>query len=414
MKILYVADGRSPIALNWISYFIRAGHAVHLASTFPCPSIEGLASLEIIPVAMSGMYGNAEGGQAERVTWIRRLFPVRMRTLFRQFVAPFSLRGSSMKLQHMIERIQPDIVHAMRIPFEGMLASKAIQAIESGGSRSWKPPLLISVWGNDFTLHARATPGMFRYTRQALQAADGLHTDCQRDQRLAVELGFSAQKPAIVLPGGGGIQVDTFYPSDIQPEEGATREGEGVGPITIINPRGIRAYVRNDTFFHAIPLVIRKFPNVRFICIGMLGVAQAEKWCNELKIGEKVELLPAQSRLQMAELFRQSQVTVSITTHDGTPNTLLEAMACGSFPIVGDIESLHEWITQGENGLLVDPGDPNALAEAILTAISQPELSRHARELNLQLVRQRAEYGWVMQQAQEFYKKMISKGRELN
>ncbi len=122
----------------------------------------------------------------------------------------------------------------------------------------------------------------------------------------------------------------------------------------------------------------------------------------------------AQSRLQMAELFRQSQITVSVTTHDGTPNTLLEAMACGSFPIVGDIESLHEWITQGENGLLVDPGDPNALAEAILTAISRPELRRQARELNLQLVKQRAEYGWVMQQAEEFYERMISKKRELN
>ncbi len=184
-----------------------------------------------------------------------------------------------MKLQRMIERIQPNIVHAMRIPFEGMIASKAIEAIHKGNSNSWRPPLLISVWGNDFTLHARATPSMARYTQQALLVANGLHTDCQRDQRLAVELGFSAQKPAIVLPGGGGIQVDTFYPADIQPEEEAARVGEGVAPITIINPRGIRAYVRNDTFFHAIPLVIEKFPNVCFICIGMQGVAQAEKWC---------------------------------------------------------------------------------------------------------------------------------------
>ncbi len=414
MKILYVADGRSPIALNWISYFIREGHEVHLASTFPCPAKEGLSSLEIIPVAMSAIYSRENGRDAGRVTWIRRILPVRIRTMFRQFVAPFSLRGSSIKLQQMIERIRPDIVHAMRIPFEGMIASTAMQAINKRNSYTWRPPLLISVWGNDFTLHAKATPSMARYTRLALQAANGLHTDCQRDQRLAVELGFSAKKPAIILPGGGGIQMDTFYPSNIQPEEKAARVGEGVDPIVIINPRGIRAYVRNDTFFHSIPSVVGKISNVRFICIGMQGVAQVEKWCNELKIGEKVELLPPQSRLQMAELFRQSQITVSISMHDGTPNTLLEAMACGSFPIVGDIEALHEWITQGENGLLVNPGDPNALAEAILTVISHPEFRRQARELNLQLVRKRAEYGWVMQQGEEFYGRMISKVRELN
>ena len=41
----------------------------------------------------------------------------------------------------------------------------------------------------------------------------------------------------------------------------------------------------------------------------------------------------------MAALFRQAQVMLSITTHDGTPNTLLEGLASGCFPIAGDIES---------------------------------------------------------------------------
>ena len=118
-------------------------------------------------------------------------------------------------------------------------------------------------------------------------------------------------------------------------------------------------------FFTAIPSVIEKFPQIRFICPGMKGEAQAEKWLAEIGVGDKVELLPNQTRQQMAELFRRSEITLSITTHDGTPNTLVEALACGCFPIAGDIESLREWITPGENGLLVDPGDPEALAEAI-------------------------------------------------
>ena len=41
------------------------------------------------------------------------------------------------------------------------------------------------------------------------------------------------------------------------------------------------------------PWWLKNTPNVHFICPGMQGEAQAEKWCNELKIGEKVELLPA-------------------------------------------------------------------------------------------------------------------------
>ena len=151
-----------------------------------------------------------------------------------------------------------------------------------------KPPLVISVWGNDFTLHAKATQAMGRHTRQALKFADGLHCDCHRDQRLAGELGFEAGKPQVLVPCAGGVRMDTFYPADRTMDEDR--------PITIINPRGFRAYVRNDTFFHAIPAVIAKIPKVHFICPGMGGEAQAEKWLAETGMNDKVELLPKQSR----------------------------------------------------------------------------------------------------------------------
>jgi glycosyltransferase involved in cell wall biosynthesis len=100
----------------------------------------------------------------------------------------------------------------------------------------------------------------------------------------------------------------------------------------------------------------------------------------------------------MAELFRSSQVVVSPSTHDGTPNTLLESMACGCFPIAGDIESLREWITPGLNGLLVDLVESRALSEATLIALRSPELRAQAAQHNWQLVLERAEYRKVMRE----------------
>jgi hypothetical protein len=50
MRILFIADGRSPIALNWIEYFVQEGHEVHLASTYPCAPNIGLESLIVIPI----------------------------------------------------------------------------------------------------------------------------------------------------------------------------------------------------------------------------------------------------------------------------------------------------------------------------------------------------------------------------
>ncbi len=391
MRILFVADGRSPIALNWMRYFTETGHEVHLVSTYPCVPDLALASLHQVAVA----FGEIAPGEGERrrTGILRALLPPGLRTGLRQWLGPFTLQKGARRLRQVVDIVQPQLIHAMRIPYEGMLAAMALQ--ESG-----KPPLLISVWGNDFTLHARATPWMAALTRHTLRRADALHTDCHRDLRLAHEWGFAAEKPYVVLPGNGGVQSDVFYPPPTPPENTAAAR--------VINPRGLRAYVRNDTFFRAIPLVLAKRPEVRFICPAMAGEAQALRWVEKLGIAHAVELLPRQSRSQMADLFRQAQVAVSPTTHDGTPNTLLEAMACGCFPIAGDIASLREWITPGENGLLVNPGDPRALAEAILTALERPQLRWQAQQINTRLVAERADYRRVMQAAETFYKTILA------
>jgi glycosyltransferase involved in cell wall biosynthesis len=387
MRILFVADGRSPIALNWMLYFISAGHEVHLASSFPCQPEPGLASFTVVPVALSEVKETANtpgGGGRDRL--LHRVLPVGLRTKVRQWLGPLTLPWAARKLRRIVQEVQPELVHAMRIPYEGMLAALALSKVST--------PLVISVWGNDFTLHANTTPLMKYYTRLALQGAAALHTDCQRDQYLAQEWGFDRAKPAIVLPGGGGIQMDVFYPDlDMVNEQ----------PPLVLNPRGLRAYVRTETIFRAMGLVHAQRPHVRFACTGMAGQSEALRWVGELGLERAVELLQPLSREQMAGLFRQAQVMLSITTHDGTPNTLLEGLASGCFPIAGDIAALREWITPGINGLLVDPGDAKGLAEAILQALDQPELRSRARAINLELVRERAEYGRVMRQAEGFY-----------
>jgi glycosyltransferase involved in cell wall biosynthesis len=311
---------------------------------------------------------------------------VGIRTGLRQVFGPVTLPSAARCLENTLQRIKPDLVHAMRVPYEGMLAALARP----------RPPLLISIWGNDFTLHARSNPWMASLTRLALRRASALHTDCRRDLRLAGEWGFPAARPSVILPGGGGVQPQIFYPPDkLAP-----------GPVAI-NPRGFRAYVRNDTFFRSIPLILQAVPQARFLCPGMALEPQAGSWVAKLGIGQAVDLLPAQPRPALAELFRKSQVLISPSTHDGTPNTLLEALACGCFPVVGDMESLREWVRPGENGFLVDPASPQALAEAVIRALKDPDLRLQAAQINARLIAERAEYYSVMRQAEDFYHQIL-------
>lgn len=407
MRIVFIADARSPIAQNWIRHFIVAGHEVHVISSYPCaPNVLPGASVQVVPIAFSG-FARAEnvrknGRRAEKsilAKWLRTDTTTAFAYAARHWLGPLDVYRQAGMVRRLIAEIKPDLVHAMRIPFEGLLAAQALSGVPI--------PLLISVWGNDFTLFAKSFPLIARMTRRVLQRADALHPDCSRDLRLAREWGFDSTKPAAVLPGNGGIQTDIFQPG---PADGrlAAQWNIPAGTSVVVNPRGFRGYVRNDTFFQAIPLVLAQRADAVFLGLAMQGSAIAEQWIEQLQIRHAIRLLPSVPRQEMVDLFRLANVTVSPSEHDGTPNTLLEAMACGSFPVGGDIESIRELIEDGVNGLLCDPASPASLAQAIVRALDDEDLRRRAAIQNWALIAERADYCKVMIKAEEFYKQIIS------
>ncbi|HSG42306.1 MAG TPA: glycosyltransferase family 4 protein [Anaerolineales bacterium] len=381
MHLLFIVDARSPIAMNWIRHFIDRGDEVYIASTFPVQLDISIKRLEVFPVAFSSIKKPSQRpGSASART-------LSLRTKIRQWFGPLTLRRSAQRLQEFITEVKPDLVHAMRIPYEGMLAADAYDG---------SAPLVVSIWGNDFTLHAPSTPLMRHYTKWTMSVADGLHSDCQRDVRLAKQWGFSVDKPSLVAPGNGGIRSEVFYPPE-----------ELVQAPVILNPRGVRPYVRNNSFFKAIPLVLEKHPKAKFLCTGMQGEAQAIQWTKELGIEGAVELLAPIPNAEMADLYRRAQILVSPSIHDGTPNTLLEGMACGCFPVAGDLESIREWISPNENGLLFDSTNSGSIADAIIEGIESKSLREKAAGLNGELISARAEYKNNMLRAEEFYKSVI-------
>jgi glycosyltransferase involved in cell wall biosynthesis len=83
-------------------------------------------------------------------------------------------------------------------------------------------------------------------------------------------------------------------------------------------------------------------------------------------------------------------------------------MACGCLPVAGDIEPVREWIHPPDNGLLVDPGDADALAGALIEALRSNLLANRARTHNLDLIQQRANRGVVMPRAEAFYEVLVT------
>jgi len=394
LRILLLADVRSPITRRWIAMLKPLGVHLSLVSSYPCDAVPGVDSFYILPLAFSRFGGSQAGGTGStaRRGLVKRLRPL-AQTL-RYWLAPWTLPLQAHKLRQIVEAEQPHLLHAMRIPYEGMLA----------GCADLKIPLVLSTWGNDFTLHAPATYRMGVLTRQALARASALISDSRVDVQRAKEWGFDPGKPALVVPGNGGIDLAEM----LETCKGVIK-GE---PPRVINPRGLRSYVRSDTFFKSIPLVLKQMPEVQFSCTSMKDQPEAEHWVHGLGIEGNVQLLPLLSQAEVWREMARSQVSVSASSHDGTPNTLLEAMAVGCVPVCGDLPSIREWITPGENGLLIDPADPQALANAILQALGSAEMQKKAAQMNQQIIEEKAGIEQVRDLMRKYYQDVAETKRQ--
>jgi glycosyltransferase involved in cell wall biosynthesis len=396
MRILFVADGRSPTTLNWLRYWIETGYSVHLISTFPCEPPAGLVSFHVLPVAFGRMAGSQVRntiGNSRNPSLVGQLRG-ELR-LLRYYLGPLSLPFYQVRYRDLVAEINPDLVHALRVPFEGMLAA----------ATPIKKPLVVSTWGNDLTLHALGSFLMSRQTRTTLRRADGLITDTQRDIRLGYEWGFKKGKPSLIVPGSGGIRL-----KEMEVDSSNEKLPEELPDVPIIvNPRGQRpGSLRQDTFFQAIRIVVDQIPQALFVCPSLQGDIESEGLVDTMGIRSRTKLWPRLSQAQLWTVFKKSLIFVSPSIHDGTPNSLLEAMACGCFPVVGDTESMKEWVQTGVNGLLVDATDANSMAEAIVQGINQPALRNEAAKFNANLIAERAAYIPNMLRVDEFYRSIRS------
>jgi glycosyltransferase involved in cell wall biosynthesis len=81
-------------------------------------------------------------------------------------------------------------------------------------------------------------------------------------------------------------------------------------------------------------------------------------------------------RDDMPEVFRQAHIVCLPSYREGLPKVLVEAAACARPLVATDVPGCREIVRNEQNGLLVPPRDPTALAAALRRLIEQPELRR--------------------------------------
>jgi glycosyltransferase involved in cell wall biosynthesis len=89
--------------------------------------------------------------------------------------------------------------------------------------------------------------------------------------------------------------------------------------------------------------------------------------------------LGAQPRRTVLELLKAADASLLSSTWENFPHAVVESLALGTPVVATDVGGVGEVVRDGENGLLVPPDDPAALAAAIVRLVAEPDLLARLR-----------------------------------
>lgn len=244
-------------------------------------------------------------------------------------------------------------------------------------SKLRKIPFVISIHGSDAFIANRNV--IFRTISKWIFTAAQDVTSCSPTlKEMAMKAG--APSSTILLPYG--VDTKKFHPVKKISNKDATELIVSVGRL--VYKKGF------DVLIKAMEEVHLRYPNIKLLIAGD-GPIKSELYSLAVNKGlDSIVSLPGTISWDNApSLMADSTIFVlpSIQDHhgnvDGLPNVLLEAMSCGCAIIASNISGVPLVIENGVNGILVPPGNIEALSDAICKLISNPDLrktlSREAR-----------------------------------
>jgi glycosyltransferase involved in cell wall biosynthesis len=140
-------------------------------------------------------------------------------------------------------------------------------------------------------------------------------------------------------------------------------------------------------FLEAAAIAYHQNPNLRFAIVGDGELrGELETYAEQLHI--ETSVIFTGWRRDLAQVYADLDAVVISSDNEGTPASLIEAMAAGCPVISTRVGGVADLIQEGYTGRLVPPRDPEALAQAILTLFEEStttaQLAQEAQRLMLQ------------------------------
>jgi starch synthase (maltosyl-transferring) len=129
------------------------------------------------------------------------------------------------------------------------------------------------------------------------------------------------------------------------------------------------------TFLAAAARVVAALPDVDVVVVGE-GALRDELQALAARLGLAGRVRFLGLRHDVPALLGGVDVLALTSLYEGLPNVVIEAMATGAIAVATDVGGCRELITPGDTGVLVAPGDVEAVSSAILQVLRSEELAR--------------------------------------
>jgi glycosyltransferase involved in cell wall biosynthesis len=313
MRICLFADGESIHTQRWCQHFFDRGHDVHLI-TFKNVEISNIKVHYI-----SGIDINVSGGNWKVIL-------------------------KTQQVKKIIKKIQPQVLHSLYATSYGFV-----------GALSGFHPYIVTPLGTDILISPNQSVFYRTILRYVFKKADLITSMAPHLKEAILKFGAKKEKIRDIL---FGINTSIF-----NKEKRAVSEKEFV----ICSTRNFEPVYNIPHFLKAIALLKDQIPNLKVKIIGY-GTLKDDliKLAKDLQIDNIVSFYGKVPQSKVVEVLNQSHVFVTVSLSDGNSMSLIEAMACGAYPVATDILANKQWITEGINGSFVKVNDVEGLAKCLV------------------------------------------------
>jgi glycosyltransferase involved in cell wall biosynthesis len=217
-------------------------------------------------------------------------------------------------------------------------------------------------------------PALGEWTeRRTLAAADAMFVVSNVLKRHFVDMGIPADRIAVVP---NGADPERFCPGAADAE---LRERWGAGRVVVGFIGSFRVFHGTELLRHVIAEVASRRPTARFVMVGKgPGSVEIETYCRRKGIGEQVVFTGFLPRERIPAVAATMDILLAPYEPSDlfyfSPIKVFEYMASGRAVVAADVGQIGEVIRHGENGLLYDPRQPDALVDCVLRLIDDPAL----------------------------------------